>query len=74
LGLFFAQNLTINGIGSIIHVLIEKRIGMRYTLILKNGTVMVFSVLACAELYKTINVGSTLITENLENVTESITV
>jgi len=47
---------------------------MRYTLILKNGTVMVFSVLACAELYKTINVGSTLITENLENVAESITV
>ena len=47
---------------------------MRYILILKNGSVMVFSVLACAELYKTINVGSTLITETLENVTESTTI
>ena len=45
---------------------------MRYILILKTGKVMVFSVLACAELYQTITRG-TLITESLENVTESIT-
>jgi hypothetical protein len=45
---------------------------MRYILILKTGKVMVFSVLACAELYKTITQG-TLITEVIENVTESTT-
>ena len=45
---------------------------MRYILILKTGKVMVFSVLACAELYQTITQG-TLITEVIENVTESTT-
>ena len=45
---------------------------MRYILILKTGKVMVFSVLACAELYQTITDG-TLISEVLQNEVESIT-
>jgi hypothetical protein len=45
---------------------------MRYILILKTGKVMVFSVLACAELYQTITQG-TLIKEVLQNEAESTT-
>ena len=45
---------------------------MRYILILKTGKVMVFSVLACAELYQTLTDG-TLISEVLQNEVESIT-
>ena len=45
---------------------------MRYILILKSGKVMVFSVLACAELYQTITNG-TLVTEVLQNETKSTT-
>ena len=46
---------------------------MKYILILKTGKVMAFNVLACAELYFTIY-GGTLVTEVIENETQSTTV
>jgi hypothetical protein len=42
----------------------SKELTMKYTLILKTGQVMVFTVKACADLYQTIY-GGTLVTENI---------
>lgn len=49
---------------------------MKYVLILKTGKVMVFTVKAVAELYRDINLGSTLVStvgcqENIARICES---
>ena len=49
---------------------------MKYILITKLGTVMIFNVKACAELYRTINGGTIVATfptaENIQRIKESV--
>ena len=49
---------------------------MKYILITKLGTVMVFSVKQCAELYRSINGGTIVATfptaENIQRIKESV--
>lgn len=51
---------------------------MKYVLILKTGKVMVFTVKSAAQLYRDINLGSTLVCtfntpDNLTRIKESLT-
>jgi hypothetical protein len=49
---------------------------MKYILITKLGTVMIFGVKQCAELYRTINGGTIVATfpteENIQRIKESV--